>query len=235
MRHDASGMGRGWVLLWVLLATSVTVAQPGHGHGGRPGGGMRPGMGEPHQHFDGRFAHNQYYFNRGYAVRRPPPGRQFFGPHGGRYWYGGGNWYRWHGGSWVVEAAPLGLLVPFLPPTYTTIWSNGVPYYYANDTYYTWDGTQQGYQVVAPPATVDSPAATQPPGSNQIFVYPKNGQSTEQQKTDRYECHRWAVEQTGFDPTVAGGGVSASQLGEQRDHYFRAEVACLQGRGYTVE
>jgi len=35
-----------------------------------------------------------------------------------------------------------------------------------------------------------------------LFVYPKEGQSDEQQRKDRYECHMWAVQQTGFDPTV---------------------------------
>lgn len=35
----------------------------------------------------------------------------------------------------------------------------------------------------------------------QQFVYPGKGQSPEQQKKDEYECHGWAVKQTGFDPT----------------------------------
>jgi hypothetical protein len=35
----------------------------------------------------------------------------------------------------------------------------------------------------------------------QQFVYPAKGQSPEQQKKDDYECHQWAVQQTGFDPT----------------------------------
>jgi hypothetical protein len=33
------------------------------------------------------------------------------------------------------------------------------------------------------------------------FIYPTKGQSPEQQSRDRYECHTWAVQQTGFDPT----------------------------------
>jgi hypothetical protein len=35
----------------------------------------------------------------------------------------------------------------------------------------------------------------------QQFVYPAKGQSPEQQKKDEYECHQWAVQQTGVDPT----------------------------------
>jgi hypothetical protein len=29
----------------------------------------------------------------------------------------------------------------------------------------------------------------------------------EQQSADRYECHNWAKQQTGFDPTRSTGGV----------------------------
>ncbi len=32
------------------------------------------------------------------------------------------------------------------------------------------------------------------------FVYPKKGQSQEQQQRDQYECHLWAVDQSGVDP-----------------------------------
>ena len=37
--------------------------------------------------------------------------------------------------------------------------------------------------------------------SSDIFMYPAKGQSQAQQDRDRYECHSWAVRQTGFDPT----------------------------------
>jgi hypothetical protein len=36
------------------------------------------------------------------------------------------------------------------------------------------------------------------------MVYPAQGQSPEQLERDRYECHVWAVQQTGFDPSRAG-------------------------------
>ena len=42
-----------------------------------------------------------------------------------------------------------------------------------------------------------------PPGPDtQIYVYPKQGQSDAQLDRDRYECHTWAVKQTGFDPSA---------------------------------
>jgi hypothetical protein len=36
-----------------------------------------------------------------------------------------------------------------------------------------------------------------------VYFYPTKGQSQEQQDRDRYECYRWAVQQTGFDPGQA--------------------------------
>src|SRR5260370_19309346 len=37
--------------------------------------------------------------------------------------------------------------------------------------------------------------------ANDIFIYPTKGQNQQQQDKDRYECHTWAVKQTGFDPS----------------------------------
>ncbi len=34
-----------------------------------------------------------------------------------------------------------------------------------------------------------------------LFIYPTKGQTQEQQNRDRYECHAWAAQQTGFDPS----------------------------------
>jgi hypothetical protein len=51
---------------------------------------------------------------------------------------------------------------------------------------------------VAPPVrTVAVPA----PPPQRVFVYPARGQSPEQLERDRYECHVWAVQQTGVDPS----------------------------------
>ena len=135
--------------------------------------------------------------------------------------------------------------------------------------------------------------------AQQLFIYPQKGQSPQQQQQDRFECHQWAMQQTGFDPTMAtampppsaspptssplggamggaaigaiGGALGGSpgrgaaigagagalfghlrrndqirnaeaqqtgqmqQMNQQRDAYNRALVACLSGRGYTVQ
>jgi hypothetical protein len=39
-----------------------------------------------------------------------------------------------------------------------------------------------------------------PPAFGQ-YIYPSKGQNAQQQDRDQYECHTWAVQQTGFDPT----------------------------------
>ena len=150
---------------WIAFAGTLIVAGAGsaaiHTASARNGGG---GAGEAgtatHQHLDARFAHNRYYYDRGYAVHRPPAGgvADLIGHEGERYYFQGGNWYRWRGdwyrswgGAWVVVDAPRGLLVPVLPPHYMILWSNGTPCYYANDTYYVAAAERNEYVVVAPP------------------------------------------------------------------------------------
>jgi hypothetical protein len=53
---------------------------------------------------------------------------------------------------------------------------------------------------VAPPPRV---VAVAPPPPQRVFVYPASGQTPEQTERDRYECHLWAVQQTGVDPSRA--------------------------------
>ena len=61
-----------------------------------------------------------------------------------------------------------------------------------------------------------------------LYVYPAQGQSEQQQADDRYECHRWAVDETGYDP------IDDEYDAALREDYLRALTACLTGRGYTV-
>lgn len=46
-----------------------------------------------------------------------------------------------------------------------------------------------------------APEAVAPPPREVVF-YPRAGQSEGQQDRDRYECHQWAVRQSGFDPSL---------------------------------
>lgn len=45
-----------------------------------------------------------------------------------------------------------------------------------------------------------APLAVDPP-SRAVSVYPAQGQSARRADRDRYECHLWAVRQSGFDPS----------------------------------
>jgi hypothetical protein len=49
-----------------------------------------------------------------------------------------------------------------------------------------------------------------PAFGGELYVYPNRGQSAEQQSRDRSDCHLWAVQQTGVDPTKAPASTSAS-------------------------
>jgi hypothetical protein len=55
--------------------------------------------------------------------------------------------------------------------------------------------------VTQPQTRTVAVAPPPPPAPQKIFVYPNNGQSPEQTDRDRYECHNWAVQQTGVDPS----------------------------------
>jgi len=59
-----------------------------------------------------------------------------------------------------------------------------------------------------------------------VSLVAKNGQDFDQQARDRYDCYRFAVAQSGFDP-MRGSGPSSD--------YDRAQSACLEGRGYAVQ
>ncbi len=60
--------------------------------------------------------------------------------------------------------------------------------------------------VEAPPPRPYAPPPPPPPPPERpvtdIYAYPQNNQSPDQQERDRYECNLWAVKQTGFDPSA---------------------------------
>jgi hypothetical protein len=183
-------------------------------------------------HFAGTVGYHGYAGYGGYGYRG-------FRPWGGGYW-GGYYWPRAYFGlgfNWFLPALPL---------YYSTYWYSGVPYYYADDAYYTWSPSDGGYVATNPPplaagvpaegpAPAGAPDAAPPPatgpaasdgqpgaapGGERVFAYPKNNQTEEQQSTDRRECEQWAAGQTG--------------AGNPTD-YRRAMVVCFEGRGYSAQ
>ena len=88
--------------------------------------------------------------------------------------------------------------------------------------------------VPTPTGTPPAASSTQPPKPPKTMLYPKNGQSEDQQARDRYECYRFAVAQSGFDPVGAAGSAPAGATAELRSDFARAETACFDARGYTA-
>ncbi len=201
----------------------------------------RPAYDGTGQVLDSRYNHGRYYPPPGTAVRSLPPNYRPYYRGGERYYFNGGIWYAPRGPGFVVVRPPVGLVIAVLPAYYSTIWVGGVPYYYADNVYYTRQPEQNGYAVVDPPDTVDEfspPPYSGNPGAAQsapdLIIYPKNGQTKDQQAADEYECHNWARSQTGFDPTQTDGAASPADADRVRNNYDRAMSACLQGRGYQV-
>ena len=183
--------------------------------------------------YDSRHHHDRYYPPRGYVYRTLPRNYRIAPYRGVDYYFYSGVWYRHSGVGFSVVLPPVGVIVSALPPYYTTLWVDATPYYYAGGVYYVWQPSLNGYQVVEAPD--ENKIETEIAMPQELFVYPKQGQSEEKQANDRYECHRWAADQTSFDPTQPGGNVPAGQHADKRADYQRAMTACLEGRGYSVK
>jgi hypothetical protein len=223
-------LGAGAVQLAAADEHGRPEARPERGQARGPAPG-RPGA----QVLDSRYNHGRYYPAFGTVRPSLPEGYRSYYRGGGRFYFSGGIWYAPSGPGFVVVQPPVGLVIGVLPPFYSTVWFGGVPYYYADNVYYSWQPDQNGYAVVDPPENADAPS--QPPDTAQaqqdLIIYPKNGQSKDQQAADQFECHTWAKGQTGFDPTLPGGGTPGSAA-MNRSNYDRAMSACLQARGYQV-
>lgn len=185
---------------------------------------------------DKRYNHNHYYPPRGHVVHTLPPRHHVVHHHNVPYYFHAGVWYRSYNSRFVVAIPPFGVSIRVLPEIYTTIWVGAVPYYYAGGVYYAWRPEERVYVVTNPPTEVVNVSGGNGSGlSDELYIYPKQGQSDQQQATDRYECHRWGVSQTHFDPTTSNQNLSVSEQASKRLDYRRAMKACLDGRGYSVQ
>jgi hypothetical protein len=136
-------------------------------------------------------------------------------------------------GGWSIPG--YGVYFASIPSYCKLIYWDGEPYYYADDLYYEWSGTVGGYQQVQPPAGLKAEIDSQA-SDTQLFVFPNADQTNEQLERDRAACHRWAVQQVGFDPDAAAPHTKASSsLAVKRGDYLRADAACLEARDYSVE
>lgn len=166
-------------------------------------------------------------------------------------WHGHGG-----GGRFFFFGALAALTIPFY---YSRAWTDPGPYYYypGNTVYVNppvYVQSPPNYVVaeahprpvvtqsptngvielgpinaLAPVNSNAGPASSEVPAA-QSYVYPSKGQSPQQQANDRYECNRWAVNESGFDPDLRTH--RNPETGPVA--YGRALSACLEGRGYAV-
>jgi hypothetical protein len=237
----------------------------GAGHYAYGGGHYAYGGAHGYSGYSGHYVAPHYtgagHYVPGYGYGHPGA------PYAYGYWHGGHPWVGgyWNGVFWphVWYYPGWSWFLPVLPLGYATFWWGGVPYYYSNSLYYTWNPGYNGYVVSDPPPSAgdedsagsaagdyDQAAPAPAPGvapngagaaippngaingstraAGDVYLYPRNGQSDAQSQNDRYECHSWAVNQTGFDPT------RSTQQGGNAADYRRAMIACLDARGYSA-
>ena len=180
----------------------------GHGNGWGPGPQHRPG----------------------YIVDRFPD-RNYRVPYRGQdYFYSGGYWYRPQGPRYVVVRPPYGIRVQYLPDYAREVWVGSALFFLAAGAYYTYETSSQQYVVVQPPTQVPEPPAPQGNGYD-VVAYPANGQSPAQVQQDGYDCYRWAVQQSGFDPQAVTYAPDPAVV----QTYRQAQGNCLTSRGYQVQ
>ncbi|GAA4947346.1 DUF6515 family protein [Halioxenophilus aromaticivorans] len=170
---------------------------------------------------------NQYYHLPGHEIHRLPTGirRLYYRPY--PLYYFGGTYYRPHSGGFVVVRAPIGVRVRTLPLGFATFTFGSTVYYHVNDIFYRRYGSE--YVVVDAPTNNYTVPVASTYSSGDWAIYPRYEQSDEELQQDRYECHLWAFDRTNYDPSMP------QQDSRLRGDYYRAQAACLEGRGYTVK
>lgn len=137
----------------------------------------------------GRSRHYHYYAPpprvvvRPVAVVRPPlVVRPFYGqrvvriggPHvmvpyaGINYYYSSGFFYRPYASYFQVVVPPVGIHIGVLPVGYRTVYVSGLPYYYANGTYYRSRPTNNDYEVINAPEGASVPEL--PTGAKAVVI-----------------------------------------------------------------
>ncbi|MCQ2998303.1 DUF6515 family protein [Pseudomonas syringae group sp. J309-1] len=182
----------------------------GHGNGWGPGPQYRPG----------------------HVIDRVPGSYSRVPYRGLDYYYSDGYWYRPQGPRYVIVTPPYGVRVRSLPAYSQEVWIGSSLFFVAAGTYYSYQQDTQDYVVAYPPQNVEPVYTPQAPASSPYdpVAYPNNGQSAEQVAQDKYDCYRWSVEQSSFDPAEPNVNNAPAMI----QVYRRSMVACLMGRGYTI-
>ncbi|MCU1727746.1 glycine zipper family protein [Pseudomonas sp. 7P_10.2_Bac1] len=180
----------------------------GHGNGWGPGPQYRPGY--VIDRFQGEYHQVPY--------------------HGQNFFFSAGYWYRPQGPRYVVVQPPYGIRVTVIPNYAREVWVGNSLFFVAAGAYYTYQPATQDYIVVEPPVTIVQPAPQPVSNGYDVVAYPMNGQTPAQINQDRYDCYRWAVDQSHFDPAHAAYAPAQSVV----QTYRQAEGNCLNSRGYQV-
>lgn len=203
------------------------------------GSASRPGPGNPHPndkrwmgrpsgHGNGWGSGPQY--RPGYIVDRFP-GKHWQVPYRGQnYFFSGGYWYRPQGPRYVVVRPPYGIRVGYLPDYAREVWIGSTLMFLAAGAYYAYQPATQDYIVMPPPTNLPQPAPQPVSNGYDVVAYPVNGQSPGQIDQDRYDCYRWAVDQSGFDPAQVTYAPSPAVV----QTYRQAQGNCLGSRGYQI-
>lgn len=106
----------------------------------------------------------------------------------------------------------------------------GLGHYYPYSWYSPWYGPHFGVGIHVGPRysrRVRTAERTEQ-RAMKLYVYPAAGQSEAQTSEDRYQCHVWAADASGHDPTLGTGSRN------EAESYSRAFTACMEGRNYVV-
>jgi len=197
------------------------------GNNGHPNDHRWPGR--PDGHGNGWGPGPQY--RPGYLVDRFPD-RNYRVPYRGQdYFFSGGYWYRPQGPRYIVVAPPYGIRVQYLPDYAREVWVGSALFFLAAGSYYTYEASSQQYVVVEPPPAAPAPQPAPQGNGYDVVAYPANGQSPAQVQQDGYDCYRWAVQQSGFDPRTVTYAPAPSVV----QTYRQAQGNCLSSRGYQVQ
>lgn len=193
------------------------------GYHGRPPDNRWPGR--PNGHGNGWGPGPQH--RPGYIVERFPERNDRVPYRGEDYFFSDGYWYRPQGPRYVVVTPPYGIRVRYLPDYAREVWVGNSLFFLAADAYYRYEASSQQYVVVPPPvASLPTPQGN----GYDVVGYPANGQSLAQQQRDAYDCYRWAVQQSGFDPQTATYAPAPTVV----QTYRQAQGNCLGSRGYRM-
>lgn len=130
-------------------------------------------------------------------------------------------------GTALAQAAPGSSDRLGLPDDARPVWIGDQRYYVSRDSWFMASGSDGRHTPTPAPREVQMAGADM----FDVIAYPMNGQDFLQEQQDRGQCHRWAIDQSGFDATHALEPPTRLQAGT----YHRALAACLAGHHYSVQ